>query len=115
MVKVADARKSFFPATRLLPDHPWVQWAAASIERTAGRKPAVLPNLGGSLPNDCFAETLGLPTIWVPHSYAACSQHAPNEHVLAPIMREGLRIMAGMFWDLGEKAARRLAEKEAAR
>ncbi len=109
MVKVADARKSFFPATRLLPDHPWVQWAAASIAETAGRKPAVLPNLGGSLPNDCFAHTLGLPTIWVPHSYAACSQHAPNEHVLAPIMREGLQIMAGMFWDLGEPAARRLA------
>jgi hypothetical protein len=61
--------------------------------------------------NDCFAETLGLPTIWVPHSYAACSQHAPNEHVLAPIMREGLQIMAGMFWDLGEAPARRLTEK----
>src|SRR5260221_9851899 len=111
MVKVADARKSFFPATRLLPDHPWVQWAAASIERTAGQKPAVLPNLGGSLPNDCFAETLGLPTIWVPPSYAACSQHAPNEHVLAPIMREGLQIMAGMFWDLGEAPARALSTR----
>ncbi|HEX3499299.1 MAG TPA: M20 family metallopeptidase [Stellaceae bacterium] len=114
MVKVADARKSFFQATRLLPDHPWVQWAASSIEKTAGRKPAVLPNLGGSLPNDCFAETLGLPTIWVPHSYAACSQHAPNEHVLAPIMREGLQIMAGMFWDLGEAPARELTTRELA-
>jgi len=31
--------------------------------------------------------------------------------VLAPIMREGLQIMAGMFWDLGESAARRLTEK----
>ena len=46
---------------------------------------------------------LGLPTVWVPHSYAGCSQHAPNEHVLAPIMREGLRMMTGLFWDLGEK------------
>jgi acetylornithine deacetylase/succinyl-diaminopimelate desuccinylase-like protein len=114
MVKVADARKSFFQATRLLPDHPWVEWAAASIEKTSGRKPAVLPNLGGSLPNDCFAETLGLPTIWVPHSYAACSQHAPNEHVLAPIMREGLQIMAGMFWDLGEAPARELTTRQLA-
>jgi acetylornithine deacetylase/succinyl-diaminopimelate desuccinylase-like protein len=113
MVKVTEARKSFFPATRLDPDHPWARWAAASIEKTAGRKPAVLPNLGGSLPNDCFAETLGLPTIWVPHSYAACSQHAPNEHALAPILREGLQIMTGMFWDLGEPEARALAGRGA--
>jgi len=58
--------------------------------------------LGGSLPNDVFAEILGLPTIWVPHSYAACSQHAPNEHALAPVLRQGLQIMTGLFWDLGE-------------
>ncbi len=44
---------------------------------------------------------LGLKTIWVPHSYAGCSQHAPNEHLLAHIAREGLGIMAGLFWDLG--------------
>ncbi len=89
-------------ASRLLPDHPWVQWASASLRETTGMEPAILPNLGGSLPNDVFAETLGLPTIWVPHSYAACSQHAPNEHALEPVMREGLQIMAGLFWDLGE-------------
>jgi hypothetical protein len=56
-------------ATRLDPEHPWVRTVAASIERTSGRKPAVLPNIGGSLPNDCFAEVLGLPTVWIPHSY----------------------------------------------
>ena len=44
----------------------------------------------------------GLKTIWVPHSYAGCSQHAPDEHMLAPIAREGLGLMAGLFWDLGE-------------
>ncbi|MDE0943823.1 MAG: M20 family metallopeptidase [Alphaproteobacteria bacterium] len=89
-------------ASRLLPDHPWVQWARASLQQTTGVEPAILPNLGGALPNDVFAETLGLPTIWVPHSYAACSQHAPNEHALAPVLREGLQIMTGLFWDLGE-------------
>lgn len=88
-------------ATRLDPDSPWVRWAAASIEKTTGAKPAILPNLGGSLPNDVFSETLGLPTLWVPHSYSACSQHAPNEHMLGTIAREGLAIMAGLFHDLG--------------
>ena len=101
-VKVAQARDGFFAATRLDPDHPWVRWTAASIERTTGIKPAILPNLGGSLPNDIFADVLGLPTIWIPHSYAACSQHAPNEHLLVPVVRDALRIMAGVFWDLGE-------------
>ncbi len=94
--------KGFFPATRLDPDHPAARWAAASIERTTGQKPAMLPNLGGSLPNDCFTDTLGMPTIWVPHSYAGCSQHAPDEHVLAPILREGFEMMTGIYWDMGE-------------
>ena len=105
MVQLAPARDGFFAATRLAPDHPWVKWTAASIERTVGTKPAILPNLGGSLPNDVFAHVLGLPTVWIPHSYAACSQHAPNEHLLAPLAREALAIMAGIFWDLGEAGA----------
>ena len=33
---------------------------AHSIERTLGRAPVRLPNLGGSLPNDAFAHILGL-------------------------------------------------------
>ena len=102
MVKLTQARDSFFAATRLDPEHPWVQWTAASIDKTTGVAPAILPNLGGSLPNDVFSEVLGLPTVWIPHSYAACSQHAPNEHLLAPVAREALAIMAGVFWDLGE-------------
>lgn len=102
IVKLTPARDGYFAATRLDPDHPWVKWAAASIEATTGGTPAILPNLGGSLPNDVFADVLGLPTVWIPHSYAACSQHAPNEHMLASVARDALRIMAGVFWDLGE-------------
>jgi acetylornithine deacetylase/succinyl-diaminopimelate desuccinylase-like protein len=90
------------PATRVDPDDPWVTWAMGSLERTTGKAPVLLPNLGGTLPNDAFAHVLGLPTIWVPHSYPGCSQHAPDEHLLAPVVQEGLRIMAGLFWDLGD-------------
>ncbi len=91
-------------ATRLDPDNAWVRFALDSIERSTGRPPVLLPNLGGSLPNDVFADILGLPTVWVPHSYAACQQHAPDEHLLAPVARQALQIMAGLFWDLGEQA-----------
>nr|MBP8297999.1 M20 family metallopeptidase [Burkholderiales bacterium] len=71
------------PATRLAPDHPWVEWTLRSIARTTGKDAVVLPNLGGTLPNDVFADILDLPTVWIPHSYPGCSQHAPNEHLLA--------------------------------
>ncbi|MBL8669292.1 MAG: M20 family metallopeptidase [Alphaproteobacteria bacterium] len=103
-IEVREARgRTSWGATRMLPDEPWVQWAAKSLQATTGQKPALLPNLGGSLPNDAFADVLGMPTVWVPHSYASCSQHAPNEHGLAPVMREGLAIMGGLFWDMGER------------
>jgi acetylornithine deacetylase/succinyl-diaminopimelate desuccinylase-like protein len=92
-------------ATRLDPDHPWVHFARDSLQRSTGRAVTVLPNLGGSLPNDVFADTLGLPTVWIPHSYAACRQHAPDEHLLVPVAREALQAMAGLWWDLGERAA----------
>jgi acetylornithine deacetylase/succinyl-diaminopimelate desuccinylase-like protein len=92
-------------ATRLDPDNPWVRFALASIGRTTGRAPVLLPNLGGSLPNDVFADILGLPTVWVPHSYPACSQHAPDEHLLLPVAEEGLQMMTGLYFDLAEQAA----------
>jgi acetylornithine deacetylase/succinyl-diaminopimelate desuccinylase-like protein len=89
-------------ATRLDPDHAWVRFCVESIRRTLGRAPVVLPNLGGSLPNDVFAEILGLPTVWVPHSHPGCSQHAPDEHLMFAAVHEGLAMMAGLYWDLGE-------------
>ncbi|MDB5871120.1 MAG: hypothetical protein JWQ07_562 [Ramlibacter sp.] len=101
MVKIALTREEMFHATRLDPDDEWVQWAAASIAATSGKKPAVLPNLGGSLPNDIFTDVLGLRTIWVPHSYPGCSQHAPNEHLPPELLREALAVMTGLYWDLG--------------
>ena len=89
-------------ASRLDPANPWVAWVVDSIIRTTDVKPSILPNLGGGLPNDIFLEILGLPTLWLPHSYASCSQHAPDEHLLLSLVRQGLEVMTGVFWDLGE-------------
>jgi len=100
-VKISLAHKGIFQATRVASENPWVRWGAESIERSSGQRPVVLPNVGGSLPNDAFTDILGMPTLWVPHSYPGCSQHAPNEHLLEMIAREGLKIMTGLFWDLG--------------
>ena len=102
MIELSMARKNYARATRLDPEHPWVRFCEKSLTRTTNKKTAVLPSLGGTLPNDVFADGLGLPTVWVPHSYTGCCQHAPNEHLLLPVAREALRLMAGLFWDMGE-------------
>ena len=103
-VEVVPMQRGFFDATRTDPDNPWVAGVRASIAQTTGQPPTVLPNLGGSLPNEIFAEVLGMPTVWVPHSHPSCSQHAPDEHMLESVAEEGLAIMTGLFWDIGERA-----------
>lgn len=90
-----------FIATRTRPDDPWVARIHRSMAETIGASPAVIPSLGGSICNELFTDLLGLPAIWIPHSYAACSQHAPNEHVLMPCMTSAAQIMTGLYWDLG--------------
>ncbi len=102
---IAVSHPIIMAATRLDPDNAWVRMTLASIARSTGQTPVLLPNLGGSLPNDVFADILGLPTVWIPHSYPACSQHAPNEHVLSALMREGLTMTAALLWEVGEQAA----------
>ncbi len=101
------------PATRLDPQSPLVAWALESLAASSGKKPALLPNLGGSLPNEVFSDILGLPTLWVPHSYPACGQHGVNEHMLKSIAREGLLIMTRLFWQLGEEGEALLARQQA--
>jgi len=102
MIEVSTNGSERFGATRLDPEDAWVTYTLDSIAKSTGKKPALLPNLGGSLPNDIFADVLGLRTIWVPHSYPGCSQHAPDEHLPAFIAREALTAMAGLYWDIGE-------------
>jgi len=96
-VKIKPLDTGLFQATRLDPSHPWVSYVRESIRTTTGKDPHVLPNLAGSLPNECFADILGMPTVWIPHSYLGCNQHAPNEHVLKSVCKESLQIMAGLF------------------
>jgi len=90
-----------FAASRTEPDHPWVDFIAKSMQRTTGQAPAIIPSMGGSICNEIFTDLLGLPAVWIPHSYAACSQHAPDEHILMSITRTAIPIMTGLYWDIG--------------
>jgi acetylornithine deacetylase/succinyl-diaminopimelate desuccinylase-like protein len=92
------------PASRTDPDHPWVRWAQASMRQTLGKPVQIIPNSSGGLPGDVFVDHLGVPLVWVPHSYNGCKQHGPDEHLLVAPAREGLLAFAGLWWDLGERA-----------
>jgi acetylornithine deacetylase/succinyl-diaminopimelate desuccinylase-like protein len=105
LVKVTPppaANDGRFGATRTDPDHPWVRFALASLQATSNAKPAVVPQMGGSICNHIFTDILKLPTLWIPHSYPACSQHAPDEHLLLSLARSAIELMAGLYWDVGE-------------
>ena len=92
----------FFAASRIEPDHPWAQFAFRSLQRSSNAKPAIIPSMGGSICNEVFTDILGMPAIWIPHSYASCSQHWPDEHILMPVSRSAIGLMAGLYWDIGE-------------
>lgn len=97
--------RDMFGASRTDPEDPWVAMVAESMTRTTGRAPNIVPNSSGSNPSDMFQEELGTPVIWIPNSYAGCNQHGPDEHALAPLLREGMGLMAGLWWDIGEGLA----------
>ena len=103
-VKVVEGigREQFSPS-RTDPEHPWVRWVADSIEDTTGQAPNIAPGSSGSNPSEMFKTVLGTPIIWIPHSYSGCKQHGPDEHGLKPLFREGVEVMAGLFWDFGDK------------
>ena len=89
-------------ASRTDPANPWVRFAAASMEKSLGRKVQVIPNASGGLPGYIFIDHLDVPLVWIPHSYNGCKQHGPDEHLLVPIARDGFAAFAGLWWDLGE-------------
>ena len=89
-------------ASRTAPDHAWVRWAKASMEKSLGERVQVIPNSSGGLPGDVFVDHLGVPLVWVPHSYNGCKQHGPDEHLLKSTARAGIAAFAGLWWDLGE-------------
>ena len=93
-----------FYASRTDPRHPWAAWVKSAVERGSNQECSVLPNSGGSNMTHIIQFVLDAPIAWFPLSYAGCSQHAPDEHILKPLMREGMRRVTGIYWDLGDPA-----------
>ncbi len=101
-VKIENAG-SRMPASRTAPNDPWVLWTQESMQASLGKRVQIIPNSSGGLPGDVFVDHLGVPLVWIPHSYNGCKQHGPDEHAMPAILREGLLAFTGIWWDLGEK------------
>ena len=101
-IKIITENSINFEASRTNLNNIWLGKVEQILEEFNGDKIHVIPNLAGSLPNNCFTDILNIPTIWIPHSYKECSQHAPNEHVPIKLFRDALLLMTNLYWNLGQ-------------
>jgi len=101
-IKIISENAINFEASRTNLDNVWLKKIEHILEEFYGDKIHVIPNLAGSLPNNCFTDILNIPTIWIPHSYKECSQHAPNEHLPINLLRDALLLMTNLYWQLGK-------------
>ena len=100
-IKIITENAINFEASRTNLNNIWLKKVEHILEKFHRGKIHVIPNLAGSLPNNCFTDILGIPTIWIPHSYKECSQHAPNEHVPIKLLKNSLLLMTDLYWHLG--------------
>ena len=79
-----DVRVEFLggnPAGRTDPDHPFLALAARTAEPVYGVPMQIVPMVGGSGPNHCFIEELGVPIVCAGCGYPGTRAHAPDENV----------------------------------
>lgn len=71
--------------------HSAVQATIRAVRAVHGREPALIPSLGGSLPNYVWTETLKIPTVMVPYANSEENNHAPNESIELEAFFAGIR------------------------
>ena len=87
-------------------DHPLVQRIAAIAEDFAGKKPAINPLMGGTLPLlGSLQHYVGVPGLAAPGnpSYWGSGAHAPNEHVRLEDISRAVRFNCHLFSQLGQQ------------
>jgi acetylornithine deacetylase/succinyl-diaminopimelate desuccinylase-like protein len=83
-------------------DHPFGRAVIRAVTQAWGRRPVVLPNLGGSIPDWLFTQVLGVPSVWVPYAPHDEANHAPNESTTIEGFVNGIRSTAAALFELAE-------------
>jgi acetylornithine deacetylase/succinyl-diaminopimelate desuccinylase-like protein len=85
-------------------EHPFVRRIAGIAEAFAGRRPAITPLAGGTLPLlEALQRYVGVPGLAAPGDplYWANGAHAPNEHIRLQDLDNAVRFNAHLFYSLG--------------
>ncbi|OGL06640.1 MAG: hypothetical protein A3I03_06635 [Candidatus Rokubacteria bacterium RIFCSPLOWO2_02_FULL_68_19] len=88
------------PPSRTPVDHPLGKAVVRAVEQAWGRRPVIVPNLGGTIPDYLFTQVLGLPSIWVPYAPHDEANHAPNESITLEGFVNGIRSTAAALFEL---------------
>ncbi|MBI2152853.1 MAG: M20/M25/M40 family metallo-hydrolase [Candidatus Rokubacteria bacterium] len=88
------------PPSRTPVDHPLGKAVVRAVEQAWGRRPVIVPNLGGTIPDYLFTQVLGLPSIWVPYAPHDEANHAPNESITLEGFVNGIRSTAVALFEI---------------
>ena len=88
------------PPSRTPVDHPLGKAVVRAVEQAWGRRPVIVPNLGGTIPDYLFTRVLGLPSIWVPYAPHDEANHAPNESITLEGFINGIRSTAVALFEI---------------
>lgn len=89
-----------YPALRSDMDSPAARAVIASVGRAAGRKLALLPMMGGSVPINMFEDVFKVPIIVLPIANHDNNQHAADENLRLANLWAGIETYAGLMGDL---------------
>jgi acetylornithine deacetylase/succinyl-diaminopimelate desuccinylase-like protein len=80
-VRFTLRRTALVPPSYTAPDRPEIAAIAGAGRDFWGVEPAVMPILGGTLPNYVFTDLLAMPAIWLPGAQPDNHQHDVNERL----------------------------------
>lgn len=98
------------PPSRTPIDNPFTPVLAGAVETATGRRPLLVPALGGTLPDFVWTQVLGVPSLGLPLANVDESNHGPNENLEVDRYLDGIA-MAMAAWEamaaLGSAAGNR--------
>jgi acetylornithine deacetylase/succinyl-diaminopimelate desuccinylase-like protein len=91
-----------YPASRASMDQPFAQAVARAVADGIGKRPLVLPTMGGSGPLYLFEQVLHTPIIILPIANFDDNQHGANENLRIQNLWDGIEVYSGVVGRLGE-------------